>query len=114
MAWANGVVAPKLAAFLPRIQVIVNDELSARYPMAWPARLTLTLVDGTLLQGGSDYPRGNPENPMTTAGLEERFRSRIVPRYDSALAERAIAFVQRVERVSNITRGTQKLLNSKS
>lgn len=107
----DGVVDAKLAALLPRIQITVSEELSALYPTAWPARLTLTLADGTLLQAGSDYPRGNPENPVTTAGLEEKFRSLVAPRYDALLAEQCIAFVQRVESVTNMAKGIQELLN---
>lgn len=107
----DGVVEPKLAALLPRIQITVSEGLSAHYPAAWPARLTLTLANGSVLQGGGDYPRGNPENPVTTAGLEEKFRSLVTPRYDAALGERAIGFVQGVEQVTNMATALRALFN---
>jgi len=107
----DGVVEPTLAALLPRIQVTVNDALSARYPAAWPARLTLILADGTVLQGGSDYPRGNPENPVATTALEEKFRALVAPRYGNALAGRCTTFVQGLERVGPIATAVQELLN---
>jgi len=109
---AMGVVEPTLAALLPRIRVTVNNELSARYPTAWPARLTLTLADGMVLHGGSDYPRGNPENPVATAGLEEKFRSLVTPRYAGTLAERCIAFVKELEEVTNMALAMRYLLES--
>lgn len=107
----TGVVEPQLATLLPRIQITVNDDLSRLYPAAWPARLTLTLADGTQVHGGSDYPRGNPENPVTTAGLEEKFRSLVAPRYDEVFAERCIAFVRELDSVTNMAVGIQALLN---
>ena len=89
----EGVREPGLAALLARTQVTVSQELTAMYPTAWPARLTLRLSDGGRIAGGADYPRGNPENPVSTAGLEDKFRSLIVPRYGAVTAERAIAAV---------------------
>ena len=34
----DGVVQPAIAALLPRIHVTVRDELTAKYPAAWPTR----------------------------------------------------------------------------
>ena len=109
----DGVVEPKLAALLPRIQITVSEGLSAHYPAAWPARLTLTLANGSVLQGGGDYPRGNPENPVTTAGLEEKFRSLVTPRYDDALAKQGVAFVRALDGVGNVMTGMKALLGAK-
>ncbi|MEZ4865387.1 MAG: MmgE/PrpD family protein [Caldilineaceae bacterium] len=91
---ATGVAAPKLAALLPRIQVRVREELTAMYPAAWPARLSLTLADGTVLHAGSDYPRGNPENPVTTATLAAKFRALVAPRLSEDAAQQWLHFVQ--------------------
>jgi 2-methylcitrate dehydratase PrpD len=103
-------VEAKVAALLPRLQITVNEALSARYPAAWPARLTLTLTDGTVLHGASDYPRGNPENPVSTAGLAEKFRSLVAPRYDTALADRALPFVQGIDRAASIPTALREML----
>ena len=106
----DGVVEPKVATLLSRIQITVSEGLSAHYPAAWPARLTLTLANGRVLHGGSDYPRGNPENPVTTAGLEEKFCALVAPRYNDALAERCVAFVQALDGVDNVMTGMKALL----
>jgi 2-methylcitrate dehydratase PrpD len=90
---AAGVRDPAIAALLSRTHVTVAPELTALYPAAWPARLTLRLADGRVLAGGGDYPRGNPENPVPTAALEDKFRSLVVPCYGAAMAEQAIAAV---------------------
>ena len=59
--------------------------------------LALTLRDGRSLTGGSDYPRGNPENPAPLVELEDKFRDLVAPRYSADLAERAIAAVDGLE-----------------
>lgn len=93
---AEGVVDRSIAALLPRVRIAISDELTARYPAAWPSRVRLTLKDGTLLSGASDYPRGNPENPISTAGLTEKFRTLIAQRFGSGVADRAIDAVNRI------------------
>jgi len=94
----DGVTDTALATLLRRTAVEVAPDLTARYPARWPARVALTLADGTTLDGGADFPRGNPENPVPPAVLEEKFRGLVVPGYGAALAERAIVAVRELER----------------
>jgi len=57
----------------------VADDLTAKYPDAWPARLTITLQDGTTLTQSADYPRGNPENPLSEDELRAKYRELATP-----------------------------------
>ena len=77
---------------LTTIRVVEN--LTAKYPRAWPARLHIELQDGTVLEGAADYPRGNPENPVETEELEEKFAALINPRYGNEITRKAIGAVQ--------------------
>ena len=94
---AEGVREPAIAALLARTDVRADPALSARYPEQWPARITLHLTDGTIIAGGADYPRGNPENPVPFATLEAKFRALITPRFDAALADMVIRAVQELD-----------------
>ena len=90
---ADGVREPAIAAMLPRIRVAVAGDLTAKYPAAWPARVTLTLADGSRLCDASDYPRGNPENPISTRALEEKLVALVAPRFGSECADAALAAI---------------------
>ncbi len=92
----DGVRGSAVAALLRRTTVTVSPDLTALYPAAWPARLTLHLSDGQTVHGGADYPRGNPENPVSTAALADKFRALVRPRLGADLAERALALVHRL------------------
>ena len=70
---------PRIQALLARTRVTVEPDLTAKYPAAWPVRLTVTLDDGTVIQKASDYPRGNPENPVATSVLEQKLRALLEP-----------------------------------
>jgi 2-methylcitrate dehydratase PrpD len=96
--FANGGVAdPEIAALLEKTTVTVAPDLTANYPRAWPTRLTMTLADGTELHGASDFPVGNPENPVSTTQLEEKFTGLVAPRWGDDAAERAIEIVHTLE-----------------
>jgi 2-methylcitrate dehydratase PrpD len=93
----EGVRDAAIAKLLAKTRVTVADDLTAKYPAAWPARVAITLVDGTVLRGASDFPRGNPENPVSTAGLEEKFTSLVAARFGEDAARRAIAKIRGIE-----------------
>jgi 2-methylcitrate dehydratase PrpD len=115
---------PAIAALLALTRVSVAEDLTAKYPAAWPARLTITLVTGETLHGAADFPRGNPENPITTQELEDKFRVLVAPRFGTDTAGRAIETIARLESLSDIaeafdlpccfetaTRGARSLLD---
>jgi 2-methylcitrate dehydratase PrpD len=84
------ISAADIAALVERVSVKAAEDLTARYPAAWPARLTITTASGETFRSEADYPRGNPENPVSTEELEEKFRGLVVPRFGAAAVARAI------------------------
>ena len=55
------------------------------------------MKDGLTYHAAADFPRGNPENPVPTAALEEKFRALVEPRYGDAVAQRALEAVRSLE-----------------
>ncbi|HEY2018154.1 MAG TPA: MmgE/PrpD family protein [Bryobacteraceae bacterium] len=98
----EGVATPEIASLLRRTRVTVEDDLTAKYPAAWPARLTLTLENGTALRGAADFPRGNPENPVSTAELEDKFLSLVGSRRGPEAARHALEAVHVVDRATDM------------
>jgi 2-methylcitrate dehydratase PrpD len=88
----------------------VADDLTAKYPAAWPARLTITLQDGTAITQSADYPRGNPENPVSTSDLEAKFRSLVVPVFGPATADRALDAWRSLETCADMAEAFSNLL----
>jgi 2-methylcitrate dehydratase PrpD len=98
----DGVRSPAIASLLSRTRVTVDDALTRKYPAAWPARLTLRLRDGSTLQASSDYPRGNPENPVETAQLQDKLVALVEPRLGRDAAMAALAAVGLLPRASDV------------
>jgi 2-methylcitrate dehydratase PrpD len=93
---AEGVRVPAIAALLPRVTVMVASDLTAKYPSAWPARLTLTLKDGSKLTAAADYPEGNPELPLSDVQLENKFLTMVGPRFGNHVANVALTAIRSV------------------
>jgi hypothetical protein len=62
------------------------------------------------LTGESDFPRGNPENPVSTVALEAKFRVLIEPRFGSAVAERAIRAIGEIETSTDMSTAFRDLV----
>jgi 2-methylcitrate dehydratase PrpD len=93
----KGVQRTGVAALMGRTRVTVAQDLTAKYPGAWPVRLALTLDDGTVLRHAADFPRGNPENPVPAGVLEEKFVSLVGTRFGAETARRALDAARSVE-----------------
>jgi 2-methylcitrate dehydratase PrpD len=99
---AEGVRERATADLLRRVRVTVADDLTARYPSAWPVRLTITLNDGAVEQAASDHPRGNPENPVSTEELEQKCSALIGSRFGRHTALAMLGALGSIERCPNM------------
>jgi 2-methylcitrate dehydratase PrpD len=65
---------PELLQLMKRIEIHSDPQLSQQYPAKWPARVEIITRDGKSLKGSSDYPKGDPENPLEEQEVIEKFR----------------------------------------
>ena len=52
--------------------VVVDAELTARFPSQFPTRLTLELSSGDALEREVTFPLGDPENPLSRERVEAK------------------------------------------
>jgi 2-methylcitrate dehydratase PrpD len=83
----DGVRDGAIAQLLRRVRVTVADDLTAKYPAAWPVRLTVAgRAEGEGGSAQSDYPKGHPEHPVSTAELEAKFTALVASRFGTPTA----------------------------
>jgi 2-methylcitrate dehydratase PrpD len=68
---------PLVREVLAKTEVIVDAELDKLYPDKFPARVTIHLRDGTSFQETVLYPKGDPQDPLSAADLEAKFRGNV-------------------------------------
>jgi 2-methylcitrate dehydratase PrpD len=75
---------------MARISVVADPELEPLYPEKFPAVLTIETTDGRVLRDEQYYPKGFPQDRLSDAELEEKFRTLagqvLPPRQVDALA----------------------------
>ena len=62
-----------IRALTEKIQVVVDDELTAQSPAKRASIVTIHTTSGTFTKQ-VDYPKGEPENPLSRQELEDKFR----------------------------------------
>jgi 2-methylcitrate dehydratase PrpD len=63
---------PRITAFCGKVQMALDTEVDQAYPARWIGKVTVETVDGKILHGRVDEPKGDPGNTLTRAELEEK------------------------------------------
>jgi 2-methylcitrate dehydratase len=82
---------PDLLALVAKVKIILDNDLTARYPRGIPNRVVISMDDGRTLEKEVEFPRGHAGNPMTDAEVEAKFRSLVEPRYGRERVEKILA-----------------------
>ena len=101
---ADGVQDAAVVELLWKTRIKVADDLTSKYPGAWPVRLKVVLADGSSERAAGDYPRGNAENPVSTETLEQKFTSLVASRFGDDVARSALASIRSLEHADDIAR----------
>jgi 2-methylcitrate dehydratase PrpD len=89
-------------ALMKKIKIAGDPDLTRTYPRKWPARVTITLKDGRRLDGANEYPKGDPENPLSERELITKFKSLTGERLPSPQADAIIDCVLGLESMGNV------------
>jgi 2-methylcitrate dehydratase PrpD len=63
-----------VAAFRSRVRMVLDEEVNSAYPKRWIGKVTVRTMDGRVLHGRVDEPKGDPGNTLTRDEIEEKVR----------------------------------------
>ena len=64
---------PAILSLAKKVQVVVDEELTAQSPAKRASIVTIHTISGSFTKQ-VDYPKGEPENPLSQQELEDKFR----------------------------------------
>lgn len=99
---------PVIQSLLSKVELVEDAEITALYPEKWPAVVEITDTAGTTFAGRTDYPQGDPENPVTHEQLVDKFRGLAQFKFSLSGAENIINAVNELEKVTNLSEMLQK------
>jgi 2-methylcitrate dehydratase PrpD len=92
----------RIQALAERTRVVGDDELERFYPDRYPSIVELTARDGRVASRRVDWPKGYPQNPVSAADLERKFRDLAATATDAATIDRIVEGVAGLERASRV------------
>jgi 2-methylcitrate dehydratase PrpD len=63
---------PSIREFHDRVTMELDSRIDAAYPRHWMGRVTVQLKSGKTLECSVDTPKGDPENTLSRAELEDK------------------------------------------
>jgi 2-methylcitrate dehydratase PrpD len=81
----------------------INPDFEAVYPAKYPARVTVTMEDGSKYVGEVEFPKGDPEYPATKEEVVKKFRANAANTIGSVKAERLLKLVDDFENLENLS-----------
>ena len=80
----------------------INPEFEAVYPAKYPARVTVTMEDGSKYVGEVEFPKGDPEYPATKEEVVAKYRANVANTIGSVKAQRLMELVDNFEKLDNM------------
>ncbi|MGB7191872.1 MAG: MmgE/PrpD family protein [Collimonas pratensis] len=62
----------RIAAFRDKVRMEIDIEVDRAYPARWIGKVTVETVDGRMLHGRVEEPKGDPGNTLNRAELEQK------------------------------------------
>ncbi|WP_339214623.1 MmgE/PrpD family protein [Solibacillus sp. FSL W8-0372] len=75
---ADSLQDPLIRSLMEKMVVSVDEDIHSQYPQEWGAKIQIHWLDGTIDVMQSQFPKGDPENPLTEQDFIEKFNS-LVP-----------------------------------
>jgi 2-methylcitrate dehydratase PrpD len=73
-AFAPGALAdPRIGRLAARVRTVEDPAMTARFPDATPARVAMTLLDGTVREAAVEHALGDPGRPLPEGVLRAKF-----------------------------------------
>jgi 2-methylcitrate dehydratase PrpD len=97
---------PKTLEIIPKIKWKIDPEDDRNYPKFYSATVSMKMKDGREFKAHLDYPKGDPENPVSKEELEDKFRSlagKIIGKEKALKVISKISDLEKLKEMGNLT-----------
>lgn len=102
----------RVKQMMAKIICVENPELEKEFPKKWPASVTLLTKDGQEHSVKIEYPKGDPENPLTWNELIDKFKNLTRPVFSAAKQDVIIKRVRSLEQEKDLISFSMLLLKN--
>jgi 2-methylcitrate dehydratase PrpD len=101
--------SPEVKEMMKRVRCVEDPELDKVYPEKWPATVEIKTKDGKSFSTKVEYPKGDPENPLSWDELIDKFNSLVSLIYSKRRRERIIDGIKKIDEERDISQWTKIL-----
>ncbi|BCJ86394.1 MmgE/PrpD family protein [Effusibacillus dendaii] len=65
---------PEIRSLIPKVELTLDSAVNDAYPEKWGSVVEIETQDGKRIQLSTEYPKGDPEHPVTADDLVAKFR----------------------------------------
>lgn len=98
----EGLTDPVVRQLAEKVELSVSPEYDSLFPSCRPAKVEITLDDGTCLVQENFYRKGDPENPLNGQEIEAKFRNLAGGRLGDEAAASIISAVNNLEDTEDV------------
>lgn len=95
------ISAPAVKELMQRINCVKDPEIETEFPRKWAAQVSITTRDGRQYHTRTDYPKGDPENPLSWDQIIQKFDSLTRPVCNAQARQDVIELVRGIENIDN-------------
>jgi 2-methylcitrate dehydratase PrpD len=99
--------SPEVKKLLNKIEVLADSNID--YPAKRTTKVEIIFSDGSAIGTELDYPRGEPESPISEEEIKQKFTSLAKKRVGGGKCKEILGLTTRLEEVDNIKSLMQKL-----
>ena len=94
--------APEVKEMMERVFCVEDPKLELDYPQKWPATAEIRTKDGKTFSTRIDYPKGDPENPLSWGEVTEKFHHLSKEVYSKERRDKIVKKTRRLEKETEI------------
>jgi 2-methylcitrate dehydratase PrpD len=106
------VNSPGVKEMMDKVSCVENPELDRVYPKQWPATAEIVTRDGKSYSAKIEYPKGDPENPLTWDELIDKVSGLASPIYSVSHLNEIIGRTRHLDRETDLRKFTPLLLRT--
>lgn len=98
----DNLESAEVKQMMSRVSCVADPELDEVYPRQWPASVEITTRDGRRFATRINYPKGDPENPLSWEELIQKFNELASPVFSKDRRQELISRVRSLETEESI------------
>lgn len=85
-----------------KVRIEINKSIDDLFPCKFGAIVTIETNNNKKYQGRRDFPRGDPEDPLSNEELQEKFRKWALTSLDTQRVEKLLVSIWNLENLGNV------------